>query len=106
MHVLLREKKKNQIKNLTVDNNQVVYSHVDIDRAFVNYFQNIFTSYFPSQQDIDECLVNIKPKVSNEMNCELTKPCTSIKIQEALNQMSPLKSFGLDDFNVDFFQSY
>lgn len=40
------------------------------------------------------------------MNSELNKPYTLAEIHLALNQMGPLKSPGLNGFNVGFFQSY
>lgn len=100
-----QRKKKNQIRELTIDNNQVVTSPADIDVAFVNYFQNIITSSNPSQQAIEECIVNVKTLVSKEINLELTKPFTLAEIQVALNQMGPLKFLGPDSFNVGFFQT-
>lgn len=101
-----QRKKKNQIQELTIDSNQVVTSPADIDVAFVNYFQNIITSSHPSQQAIEECIVNIKTLVSEKMNLELTKPFILTEIQVALNQMGPLKFPGPDGFNAGFFQTY
>lgn len=50
--------------------------------------------------------MNIKTLVSKEMNLELTKLSSLVEIQVALNQMGPLKSPSLNDFNVGFFQTY
>lgn len=49
--------------------------------------------------------MNIKTLVSKEMNLELTKLSSLVEIQVALNQMGPLKSPSLNDFNVGFFQT-
>lgn len=98
-----QRKKKNQINTLTIDNNQVVSTPKAIDRAFIIHFQNLSTSSCPSVSDIDECLVNITPKVSAKMNNELTKPFTLVEIHLARHQMEPRKSPSPDGINVDFY---
>jgi hypothetical protein len=53
---------------------------------------------------IEECLENIEPRVTAEMNEELAKEFTMNDIDEALSQMHPLKSPGPDGFSACFYQ--
>lgn len=85
MHVPLKEKGKNQTKQLTLENNQVISSPDDLDKAFLSYFQHIYNSSQPYWHDINDCLVNIKIKITNEMNLELTKQYTFDEVQVALS---------------------
>lgn len=48
----------------------------------------------------------MKTIVYEEMNLELTKSYSLAEIQEALNQMGPIKSLGPDCYNASFFQTY
>lgn len=40
------------------------------------------------------------------MNCKLQKEFTRTEVKEALKNMTPLKSLGLDKFGACFYQSY
>lgn len=80
-----QRKEKHQIKQLKVENNQVVTSLAAINEAFVTYFQNVFTSSNPSQLAIEEFSMHVKSLVTKEMNLELTKPFCLAEIKMALN---------------------
>lgn len=97
---------KNRIHSIYDSGDNLASSPSQIDEVFINYFQNLFTSSSPSWQAVEECLENVKNKVTAEMNTELVKQYTKVKVQEALNQMTLLKSPCPDGYNVRFNQSY
>jgi hypothetical protein len=69
---------------------------------FVEYFMNLYTS-----QGLDrvvECLANVEPEVTPEMNGLLLQPFVEEEVWEALFQMHPLKSLGPDGHNAGFYQ--
>lgn len=70
--------------------------------VFNSYFQDLFTSFEPSLEDIERCLPNVQAKVTNFMNEELQKPYTNEKVYETLQQMSSLNSLRPNGFSACF----
>jgi hypothetical protein len=66
------------------------YSQEGIEGAFVRYFQWLYKA--EAVVEIGPCINAITPKVSSEMNQSLLAPVTLEEIQNALNQMDPLKA--------------
>lgn len=95
-----QSQRKNRIHLVLNEDNQVVDVEVESKEVFNKYFQKLFTSSNPSSMEIDECLNNVEKKVTNGMNLELNKPFTCPEVEEALNQLAPLKSPGPDGFNA------
>ncbi|KAL0453530.1 UNVERIFIED_CONTAM: hypothetical protein Slati_1331100 [Sesamum latifolium] len=66
------------------------------------YFSDIFTSDRPSPDILDEVICTISPKVTAQMNDSLCTSFTSLEVEKAIFQMSPLKSPGPDGFHSCF----
>lgn len=71
-----------------------------------NYFKDIFTSTKPSYDQLEDVLVAVDRKVTEEMNASLLNAFSKEDIDRALMQMHPDKAPGSDGFSVFFFQKY
>jgi hypothetical protein len=78
-------------------------SQEEISKAFTQYFTDLFSS--GGMQGVEECLANVQPKVTDEMNFSLTREFTAMEVKEALDHMGPMKSPGPDGFAASFFQN-
>lgn len=56
--------------------------------------------------DIEECIGTMDVKMIATINDQLEKNYTRTEIEEALQQMAPLKSQDLDGYGACFFQSH
>jgi hypothetical protein len=74
---------------------------VEIEEAFVKYFQELFTG--ETQLEVDQCIQAVDQKVSDLMNDSLLAEVTVEEISRALQQM-PLKAPGPDGFSTCFYQ--
>ena len=66
-----------------------------IGEAFVHYFQSIFQLANPV--GFDPILQGIEPKVTTQMNADLTRPFTAMEVEKALKQMKPMTAPSLDE---------
>lgn len=55
---------------------------------------------------MEPVLEAVKPKVTQEMNHQLTKPVSKEEIFEALQQMQEDKTPGPDGFNMGFYKQH
>jgi hypothetical protein len=94
--------RRNSIGNILDANGTSCTQPEDVERAFVGYFQTLFTSYNPTA--IEECTMGIERKISREMNEKLLADFLVMELKAALDQMDPLKASGLDGFSAEFFQ--
>jgi hypothetical protein len=76
----------------------------DIGNAFSNYFQQLYSSEGVS--GIEECTNLVTSGVSSDMNAMLSAVFTPEEVDQALAQMHPLKSPGLDGFGASFYQKH
>ncbi|XP_042952327.1 uncharacterized protein LOC122289400 [Carya illinoinensis] len=100
-----QRKNKNWIIGLKNDVGVWQYGN-DRDQLIISYFQSLFQS---EQQDLMEDLVfleDLRGRVTDDMNVELTKDFTKEEVKEALNQMHPTKSPGPDEMPPLFSQQY
>jgi hypothetical protein len=93
--------RKNKIKKIKDD--EGVWQEVpsDMERMATSYFQELFTRD-PSLNS-DDLIDLTQPKVTSMMNDELCKDFTDDEIGDALFQIGPLKSPGVDGFPARFF---
>ena len=68
------------------------------------YFQFLFTTSKPSR--IEECVGNIDNVLFEDMKIFLDNPFTKLEVEEAVLQMSPLKSPDPDGMPALFYQKY
>ena len=67
---------------------------IDISTILVNYFKNLFTSTeHIMPQHVLSC---VPPIIDDEMNAALSQEFEEKEVEEALNQMAPLKAPGPD----------
>lgn len=69
-----------------------------------DYFQNIFQTSHSDVEALSAVLETIPAMVTPEMNDDLTKPFTKTEIEDALRNMSPDKSPGIDGISAMFYQ--
>ncbi|KAF5452149.1 hypothetical protein F2P56_027179, partial [Juglans regia] len=101
-----QRRRKNAIKVIHDEQNRRLSSPSEMEGVFNRYFQKLFTSSEPSKDEITNCLKNVEPRVSNEMNVNLTRSFTRLEVEDAINQMAPLKSPGPDGFGTCFYQKH
>jgi hypothetical protein len=73
-----------------------------IETAFLNYFDALFQA--TQQIGVAECLSGLAPKVTEDMNVSLLKPCTVEEVCSALMSMGPHKAWRPDEFCAVFCQ--
>jgi hypothetical protein len=94
--------KINSIQQISDEEGQIWKTKPNISRAFIHYYETLFTTQGPSR--IQECLMHVEPSVSAEMNCTLERPFVEVEVVFALSQMHPLKALGPDGFPAAFYQ--
>jgi hypothetical protein len=77
-------------------------TQADIESAFVDYFQELFTA--GDSLEVEACTKPVERKVNSQMNQKLLADFTRSEIFDALQQMAPMKAPGLDGFPTCFFQ--
>lgn len=98
--------KHNNIKKIKNHNGVDISSQEDIEEVFRHYFQIIYNSSNSSALDTEKGTKGAINKVTTKMNNYLTSPFLKEEVEMALKQMAPLKSPGLDGFNISFYQTY
>ncbi|GAU32650.1 hypothetical protein TSUD_218990 [Trifolium subterraneum] len=102
MSLIARSKKK-KVTKLIADNGTEAHTQEELCEVAKSYFDTLFK---PRDGDHDPVLNLIQPRVTNDDNFFLTAPITKIEIRQALFQMHPGKSPGLDGFNPAFYQRF
>jgi hypothetical protein len=97
-----QKNRRNLVQEIVDLNGKKWYSQKGIEGAFVRYFQCLYRA--ENAVEIDCCTSTIIPKVTPQMNQNLVAPVTMEEIQNALNQLDPLKAPGPDGFPACFFQ--
>ena len=72
--------------------------------ATIAYFEEIYITTHPTR--VEEVMNLLPPKVTMEMNAELTRDFTMEEVRTALRQIHPTKAPGLDDMLAIFYQKY
>ena len=101
-----QRKRRNGILGINDQTGVWVSNQRAIARVAVDYFQSIFTSSSPTEEDISKVVAQVFPKVTAEMNQVLCKEYTETEVGEALKQMGPTKAPGPNGMPPLFFQSF
>lgn len=98
----MKRRIKNAIRGLEEEDGTWFTDRHRIQDVAVQYFHNLFTTNTTTGfQEIIDC---VPCRVDQLDNNSLIALMTDMEIENALHQMHPTKSPGLDGFNVGFFQ--
>ncbi|KAL0440363.1 UNVERIFIED_CONTAM: Dehydrogenase/reductase SDR family member 12 [Sesamum latifolium] len=86
-----------EIKCIKDESGLEVVSRDGIQRVILQYFGSMFKSTHPMTETIEDVLGCLEGRVTSAMKDELTKPFTSEEVEQALQQMHPLKFPGPDE---------
>jgi hypothetical protein len=100
MPVQLRRQKRNKVDSIVDRLGRKCETQEEVELAFVDYFQDIFTSSQP--HNIDACTDAIKGRLTSSLKDGLTATFTEEEIYSALMQMAPLKAPGRMDSRLIF----
>ncbi|KAK9995768.1 hypothetical protein SO802_020454 [Lithocarpus litseifolius] len=95
---------KNLIEGVFDENEIWQEDGKEIERVFVDYYSELFTSSNPS--NFEDIVNAIQPKVSEDMNASLIKEFQAGEVYRALKQMYPLKAPSPDGMPPLFFQHF
>jgi hypothetical protein len=97
-----QRRRTNRINRMEDDDGVVWKDEQEISQAFVNFFNQLYTS--EGSACLAECMEGVQAAVTEDMNKDLLAKFTSSEVEAALTQMAPLKSPGLNSFAAIFYQ--
>ncbi|KAL2937830.1 hypothetical protein RDABS01_021279 [Bienertia sinuspersici] len=105
-HKASQRRRRNTIKGLFDDQGQWRVEEEALESVFEHYFQNLFTSTNPTDEDMERVIDSVGSVITENMNRSLTRPFTKDEIHEALRQMHPSKAPGPDGMHAIFYQRF
>jgi hypothetical protein len=96
-------RKINQIQQIQDEDGRIWKKPEEISKSFIELYQALFTA--SGVHGVEECLMGLESRVTNEMNGDLLRNFSMFKVDTALKQMHPLKSPGLDGMSACFYQN-
>ena len=99
-----QRRRKNQIYGIQDVDGSWSTSEDQITQVAEKYFHDLFTSENPT--DMESVLDVVEKRFTTEMNNSLLQTYTAKEVRQALFQMHPSKSSGLDGMSPFFFQKF
>ena len=96
--------KRNRIEELKNEAGMVCTDEQEISKILIDYYQNLFTSASPS--NFEEVLMAVPTIITNEQNAMLAVEFVKAEVEEALQQMAPLKAPGPNGLPLLFYQKF
>jgi exonuclease III len=97
-------RRNNRIKKLKNAAGVAVEGEEEMAAVITNYFQNLFTSNVGDR--IEELLIHVIPRVTEEMNANLLKEFTEAEVVDALENIGDLKAPGPDGMPSIFYKKH
>lgn len=97
---------RNTINSIQDENGVTQRGQRSIAQVAESYFQQLYASAGDSQQLIEQAFQGYLPKVTPEMNSELTRAVTEEEVQRAIFDIGPHKAPGPDGFSAVFFHQH
>ncbi|KAK3218544.1 hypothetical protein Dsin_012514 [Dipteronia sinensis] len=96
----------NRISGLQDENGNWKENKHELKEIIGNYFQKLFTSSGPNQQDLEDVLVGVKQKLSRQGSRFLDTKFLAEEVSKAVFDMKPTKAPGLDGLPAVFYQKF
>lgn len=97
--------KKNQISSIIDENNILHTEKFDIARTFHNFFVQLHVSSSPTNYDIEQTK-HMELRIYELLALDINRIFTREEVEQALFQMGPLKSSGLNGLGACFYQKF
>ena len=106
-HAVTKAKRiKNTLHSIQDHNGVIHRGQKEVAQVAERYFQNIFTSTPVNESLLMDVFSGFQTRVTEEMNIDLTRPCTEEEVRNALFDMGPHRAPGPDGFSAVFYQRF
>ena len=96
--------KRNRIEELKNEAGMACTDEEEISKILIGYYQNLFT--LASASSVEEVLMAVPTIITDEQNAMLAIEFVKAEVEEALQQMAPLKAPGPDGLPHLFYQKF
>ena len=108
-NIFTQEKQKQAKKNITTlidEQGNTLQKNTDILNECKNFYQKLYTNHKTCSDMQKQLLQQIKPKITELQNQNLTKQIQITEIQQALQTMENGKSPGIDGIPIEFYKEF